>query len=375
MMKPNRRNFLKLAGVTGVGLARTSLGPAGARAQDVATGPNKVVLDHAIATLEDGSTLATPFWRVESGKEGPSLLLLAAQHGNEIHGTEVARRLKDVCARQLVAGSAWLVPMANLPAIRVRRHSVDLGPEQPGRFSQGHNMQQTWPGNPEGNSTERVAYALDQAVVRHCSHAVDMHCWNQFWAAETLAVSDHAPSRPLGEVTTTRFISYRPARPPAEKPVSFSHLIHQRGGGAIVMELSGQFQMQERQVRIGLNSMVNIAKVLGMIEGEPELIEGPRVERTRQRSHEVLAPAAGIFMSALRKDAAVPLVPEDFVEKGQPLGHIIRESDLAAVPVIAPVAGYLWQLNACHGQLCDASLPAQHPYAAEGDRLALVITT
>ena len=372
-----RRDFLqilKLAGAAGIGLAHASIGQTNARGQDVGTARNKVRVDHAVATLEDGSTLATPFWRIESGKEGPSLLLLAAQHGNEIHGAEVARRMKDACAQHLVAGSVWLVPMANLPAIRVRRHSVDLGPEQPGRFSQGHNMQQTWPGNPAGNDTERIAYALDQAVVRHCSHAVDMHCWNQFWAAETLATVDHAPSRPLGEATTTRFISYRPVRQPAGKVMSLTQLMHHRGAGAIAMELSGQFQMQHRQVQMGLSSMLNIAKLLGMINGEPEPIEGPQVERTRENSHEVLAPCAGIFMTALRKGTTATLVPDDFVEKGQPLGHILKESDLATVPVLAPVAGYLWQLNACHGQLCDASLPAQHPYAAEGDRLALIVT-
>ncbi len=174
MTSQNRRHFLKLAGMAGVGLAHFGVGRMDAHGQDKEKVTNKVTVGHAVATLDDGSTLATPFWRVESGKDGPSLLALAAQHGNEIHGAEVARRLKDVCARRLVAGSVWLVPMANLPAIRVRRHSVDLGPEQPGRFSKGHNMQQAWPGNPEGNNTERVAYALDQAVVRHCSHGVDI---------------------------------------------------------------------------------------------------------------------------------------------------------------------------------------------------------
>ncbi len=373
-MKSNRRRFLKLAGAAGVGLSHASIGPTNAPGQDSGSAMNKVTVDHAVAILGDGSTLATPFWRIESGKDGPSLLLLAAQHGNEVHGTEVARRLKDVCARQLVAGSVWLVPMANLPAIRVRLHSVDLGPEQSGRFSQGHNMQQTWPGNPEGNDTERIAYALDQSVVRHCSHGVDMHCWNQFWAAETLATTGHESSELLGAVTTPRFISYRPVRPPADKVRSITQLMHVRGAGAVVMELSGQFQMGERQVQIGLNSMVNIAKALGMIEGEPESVEGPKVERSRERSHEVLAPCSGIFMPALQKGTSAILIPDDFVEEGQPLGHIIRETDLAAVPVLASVAGYLWQLNACHGQLCDASLPAQHPYAEEGNRLALVVT-
>ncbi len=373
-MKPSRRHFLKLAGMAGMGLAHSGVGQTKARGEAPKPVANKVTVDHAVATLGDGSTLATPFWRVESGKEGPALLVLAAQHGNEVHGAEVARRLTDVCARYLVTGSVWLVPMANLPAIRVRRHSVDLGPEQPGRFSQGHNMQQTWPGNPEGNDTERIAYALDQAVVRHCSHGVDIHCWNQFWAAETLAVTGHEPSELLGRVTTPRFISYRPVRPPAEKVRSISQLMRSRGAGAIVMELSGQFQMDERQVQIGLRSMVNIAKALGMIEGEPEPVEGGQVERSRESSHEVLSPCAGIFMPALQKDTQATLIPDDFVEKDQPLGHIIRESDLATVRVPAPVSGFLWQLNACHGMLCDASLPAQHPYAEEGDRLALIVS-
>lgn len=367
-MKADRRRFLKLAGAAGLGLTYPCL--AGAAAG------NKVTADHAVATLQDGSKLATPFWRVESGKDGPALLLLAAQHGNEVQGAEVARRLMEICVRQLAAGSVWLVPMANLRAVRSRRHSADLGPEQPGRFSQGHNMQQTWPGNPAGNDTERATYALDQAVVRHCSHAMDMHCWNHFWAAETLASRAGEPSRPLAEATTTRFVSYRAGSPPppGAKVTSFSQLMRQRGGAAIVMELSGQFQIREPQVQIGLSSMVNIAKRLGMIAGEPQPIEGPRVERNDKNSHKVLAPCAGMFMPALRRNRSATLQPEDHVEEGQLLGHILDDRGLKTVPLVAPCAGYLWQLGLCHDHLCDASLPAQHPYAEEGETLAIVVT-
>jgi uncharacterized protein len=374
-MKRNRRDFLKIAGTAGIGLAGTDVLPSHARSQDTAPVINKVAVDHAVATLEDGSKLATPFWRIESGKDGPSLLLLAAQHGNEVQGAEVARRLMEICARHLKAGRAWLVPMANLRAIRARRHSADLGPEQPGRFSKGHNLQGAWPGDPQGNDTQRVAHALDRAVVRHCTHAVDLHCWNHFWAAETLAVTGHEPSGPLGEVTTTRFVSYRAWSPPAGKITSFGQLAYQRGAGAIAMELSGQFQMQERQVRIGVTSLVNIAKRLGMMPGEPEPIEGRRIERTAKNSHLVQAPCAGMFMPAQQKGQSATLIPDDRVEKGQVLGHIIGERDLATVPVRAPVSGYLWQLGACHGVLCDASLPAQHPYTEEGETLAMIVAS
>lgn len=362
--------------MAGVGLASS---PGIVRAftfdQDRQASRNKVIVDHAVATLEDGSELATTFWRVDSGKDGPSLLLVAAQHGNEVQGAEVARRLKEVGARYLVAGSIWLLPMGNLLAIRSRRHSFGLGPEQNNRMSEGfNNMQRHWPGDPGGNNTARLTYALDQAVLRHCSHGVDMHCWEHYRAAETLTYGDHEQSRLLNEVTTTRFISYSSIPSLQSETMMLRQLMTERGGVAITIELSGQFQIQERQVQIGASSMINIAKRLGMMEGEPELIKGPKAVRTPGTSHEFHTPSSGIFMSAVGKDKSSALIPDDYVEEGQSLGHIIRENNLETVPVIAPVSGYLWQYGLCHWNLCDASLPAQHPYTEEGNKIATIVT-
>jgi len=375
-MKQNRRDFLKLTGLAGIGLAGTSIMSVNAFGRDNKSKHNQVVVDHAVATLVDGKVVSIPFWRVDSGKDGPSLALIAAQHGNEVQGAEVARRFQEVCARQLVNGSVWLVPMANLLAIRSRKHSFNLEPEQNNRLNPDklHNMQRHWPGDPVGNDTARLTYALDQSVVRHCSHLVDMHCWEHFFAAETLATNDHEPSRILGEVTTTRFISWSAASQPQGEKMMVGQLIRKRGGGAVAMELSGQFQMQERQVQIGLSSMVNIAKHLGMIEGGPKLTRGSLVVRKSETSHEVIASCSGIFMPAVGKGKMTSLIPDDFVEEGQILGHIISDKDLATVPVIAPVSGYLWKFGPCHWGLCDARLPAQHPYTEEGESIVIIVT-
>ncbi|HZH73175.1 MAG TPA: succinylglutamate desuccinylase/aspartoacylase family protein, partial [Mariniphaga sp.] len=125
---------------------------------------NKVKIDYATASMVDGRIIHTPFWRVDSGRDGPSLVLIASQHGNEVQGAEVARRFMEVCDRQLIKGNVWLIPMANILAVRSRRHSFDLEPEQdnaanPNKY---HNMQRHWPGNPDGNDTSRLAYSLDQ---------------------------------------------------------------------------------------------------------------------------------------------------------------------------------------------------------------------
>jgi len=367
---------LKLTGMASIGLSSTSLTESSASDLYQKQKLSEVKIDYAIATLEDGRVISIPFWQVDSGKDGPSLALIASQHGNEVQGAEVARRFQEICATQLVAGSVWLVPMANLLAVRSRRHSFNLGPEENNSINPDklHNMQRHWPGDKKGNDTARLTYALDQSVLRHCSHLVDMHCWNHFAAAEALSEEVHEQSRAMGDVTTTRFISYRNTAIPEQGKMMISQMMLKRGAGVHVMELSGQFQIRERQVKIGLSSMINIAKLLGMINGEPELIEGNRAVRTPETTHEVKAPCKGIFTPAVLKNKTEFIGPDDFVEEGQKIGHLIRESDLATVPLISPVSGYIRQLGACHWGLCDASLPAQHPYTEEGERVAIIIT-
>lgn len=360
--------------MAGIGLASSGGKSARAAARERAGSPNKVVQDKVATVLDDGSVLHTPFRRVESGRDGPALLLVGAQHGNEVIGSEVAMRLQDICAQQLTKGSVWLLPMANLLAIRARRHSFGLGPEQNNRIhpTKEHNMQR-WPGNPNGNNTQRVAFALDQAIIRHCSHLVDIHCYQRMNAAETLGVLDHAPSRPLAEVTTTRFLRYvLPATTP-EKNMLINQLMLKHGGCAVGMELSGQFEISERQVQIGLSSMVNIAKQLGMLPGEIQRIAGPRATLSKDNRHVAKAPETGLFVPAAAPGENRSLAAEDPVEKGQPLGHIIREKDLERVPVLAPVKGYLFSFGLCHGELCDASLPAQHPYSEADETVATIV--
>ena len=369
-MNNDRREFIKLCGLAGLGITTSGIFSSHISRFE-STG---LKTSYASATLEDGSIIKIPFWRIDSGKDGPALLLLAAQHGNEVQGVEVALRFREVCSSQLVSGSVWLLPMSNLPAIRERRHSINLGPEQPISFAgkEGNNMNRHWPGDPTGNDTERIVFSLDQAVVKNCSHGVDIHCWNHFTAASTLVYQDHEPSRLMGEVTATRFINYSSIPVLQGTSTMLRRWMPERDGGAVTIELSGQYQMLERQISIGLKTMINISSRLGMMHGDPVLPEGPRAVVSPETRHDVFASCPGIFMPASQKDGSRTLMTDDFVREGQQLGHIINADDLSTVPVISPVDGYLYRLGTCHAD-CDVSLPAQHPYVEEGNLLAIVI--
>ncbi len=330
----------------------------------------EAVLDHARATLTDGSEVITPFWHIDSGREGEALLVIAAQHGNEVQGCEAIRRFRAVCEEQLVAGEVWLVPFANLPAVRHRRSHISLGPEQPYGDDEGHNMNRTWPGRADGNDTERVAYSVHEAVVRHCSRCLDLHSWSRFTATAALA-REEGLSQEMARVSGIRFIQWRPGTAPDAEFTTIGALFNNSGRGAITIELAPQWVIREKEVALGLRAATNLAKLFGMIEGEIEQLDGPYVEFGRhsedeeRRMHEVTAPCSGLFVEA-------GLETSDHVTEGQLLGHILRDDTLETVEIAAPVDGWLWGYG-CHRENCDVALPPQHPYADEGDVLATVM--
>jgi predicted deacylase len=289
-----------------------------------------------------------------------------------VQGCEVIRRFKQVCERDLQRGSVYLVPFTNLPAVRYRRPHISLGPEQAYADAGGHNMNRTWPGDPEGNDTERVSYCVHEAVLRHCTRCLDLHSWSKFTATATLTRSNHEIASQMAAVTATRFIRWNVASPPKPEvtTTTITSLFNDSGRAANCIELSGQYVILEKQVKVGLRAAISLAKFFGMIDERPELLDGPVIgisDETIDDQHKLTAPCSGMFVGA-------GLETSDYVDEGQKLGHIISDEDLATVEIIAPVSGYLYTYG-CHRAHCDVALPEMHPYASAGDTLATVITT
>ena len=121
--------------------------------------------------------VAIPYWSLAADRDGPTLLVTAALHGNEVQGAEVMRRLRGAAMRKMTCGRMLLAPMANLPAVRNRRPHITSGPETPYGVAFGYNINRTWPGDAEGTDSARVAHALHPVLVEPADFALDFHCW------------------------------------------------------------------------------------------------------------------------------------------------------------------------------------------------------
>jgi predicted deacylase len=325
---------------------------------------------HINVELPQCGSVAIPYWEVESGQDGPCFLLTAAQHGNEVQGPEVIRRFVAIAGQHLKRGSVLAVPFCNLPAVRNRRHHITSGPETAYRDDGGQNMNRTWPGKADGNDTERLSYAIYHALVTRATHCLDIHSWERFGATACLPRKDRPRSMELARISAMPFAAPQPGRGGTETepkvPCTINVYFNDSGRAGLTIELSGQYVVLEKEVRRGLRAALNIARFLEMLPGAPEGLDEPTVWLDRATVVEVRAPASGLFIEA-------GLETCDWVEAGQPLGHLLSDVDLSVTPILAPVSGRLRGYG-CHRMHADVALPAMHPYASEGDSLAAIAT-
>ena len=109
-----------------------------------------------LARLPSGVELETTFHTYGDG-DGPTLYVQAAQHGREINGSEVLRRLHGqlLARKDDFSGTLVAVPVAD--PITFDRVSY-TAPEA--LDSVNANMNRCWPGDAEGTLHERMEAAL-----------------------------------------------------------------------------------------------------------------------------------------------------------------------------------------------------------------------
>lgn len=113
----------------------------------------------------EGITAPTPTLIVNGAKEGPTLCLTAAIHGDELNGIEIIRRVLYNLDAEKLSGTVIGVPIVNLQGFR--RGSRYL--------SDRRDLNRFFPGNTTGSSAARIAYSFFHEIISHCDALVDLH--------------------------------------------------------------------------------------------------------------------------------------------------------------------------------------------------------
>ncbi len=216
-------------------------------------------------------------WRAEA--PGPTLLVTAAIHGDELNGTGIVRALASDPPFDLVRGSLVMLPVVNLPAFE--RHSRYL----PDR----RDLNRQFPGRATGNLASRYAATLFEALIPICDYGIDLH---SAAIRRTNFPNLRADLNDAGTRRLARAFGCELTIHGKGPRGSFRRAATKAGCPTIILEAGEIWKIEPSVVEIGLRGLRNVAIALGMAEGKPRL---PPFQANVLRSTWLRAEAGGLL--------------------------------------------------------------------------------
>jgi len=106
-----------------------------------------------------------PVCRIKNG-EGPSLVLMAGNHGDEYEGELTLLKAIRLIEASDINGSLTILTSANTPAVMAAKRCSPFD---------GGNMNRAFPGNPFGGPTQRMAHFIEHEIFPRHEVVLDLH--------------------------------------------------------------------------------------------------------------------------------------------------------------------------------------------------------
>lgn len=128
--------------------------------------PGKTVkMELPVVRLYTDTDISLPVHIMRAKKDGPTVFVCAALHGDEINGIEIIRRLIQLKSFRLSAGTLILVPIVNVYGV------LNQSRYMPDR----RDLNRSFPGSANGSLAGRVANTFMTEIVQHCDYGIDLH--------------------------------------------------------------------------------------------------------------------------------------------------------------------------------------------------------
>ena len=311
------------------------------------------------AAYYGGIKVTIPYVRINGAEDGPQVTVMAAQHGRELNGIEVIRRVIDRLRKDAsLSGTCVLIPVANPPAVRIRQQDF---PSEVGRDSRvGHcyNLNRVWPGRTDGTLQEAMAHSLWNGAIRDSQLCIDLHGWTSRSTSLLYGCQSNAEL-----VCAAGFDIHMLGADPLESDIDghMRNTCFHAGIPSITIELASQNILNEEAISMGTRAVLNLLRKLGVLEGPPELPIRQFEFTDRQQEFVVKAPRGGLFVPRLG------VLSE--VDTGDVLAEIVNLEDVLDVtPVVAPAPSVIFHMSS---PLC-APDHSKSAIVEEGDTVALL---
>ena len=268
-----------------------------------------------------------PIATVANG-EGPNVLVLAGNHGDEYEGQVAALRLIQELEPGRVSGRVTIVPVLSTAASKANTRM----------WPSGVNFNRSFPGSPDGPPNEQLADYLTRFLFPPADVVIDMHSGGRtawFLPCSHMHVVEDADQRRamlagMQAWNSDYHFLYIDVNGSGLLPVE----AEDQGKLVITTELGGGGRVPAPIHELAWSGLTNVLRHLGVLEGEVVKRETPAVILDgRDTTNYVIAEEDGIFEGVLE--------PGDAVKAGDPVGRLWFPDRIDRAPTVlrAPLDG------------------------------------
>lgn len=277
-----------------------------------------------VAKLHTRNTLDVPIIIERSKKPGPTVLITAGIHGDEVNGVEIVRQIIAKDINKPKRGTIICVPTINVFGFL----NMDR------LFPDGRDLNRVFPGSIDGSLASRVAHFVMSEIVPHADFVMDFHTGgaDRFNAAQIRIINNDTRLTELAHVFGAPFIFYS-----ENLNKSFRNACHKVGVPMLLFEGGKSFNIHSTITNTGVNGVKRVLHHLEMLNTKFKVSKPKKEAVVISKSKWLRAKFSGMFKAIVAINA--------FVEKGDVLGNITDPYGSFNHFVKAPNAGYIFNVN------------------------------
>lgn len=226
------------------------------------------------------ASLHTPIHIIHGKKAGPTLLLCAAIHGDEMNGTAIIHRLLKMRLLKGIYGTLIALPVVNVYGLLTLSRSLPDRRDLDGSF----------PGSERGSFAARLAHYLNREILSKATHCIDIHSGEphqyrlphvqgdlSIKEVKNLAEAFQAPA--LLHTSSQRGLLWQNQ---CSSPIP-----------TLIYDAGEPLRLDEWGIRIGLRGILGVMRTLGMLKIKSKASKTPSSTIVK-KSEWVFSPGSGL---------------------------------------------------------------------------------
>lgn len=273
-----------------------------------------------IAKLHTMTELTVPIIVSRSVYDGPTVLLTAGLHGDELTGIEIVRQIIRRGINYPKCGTIICMPLVNV--FGFVNQSRD--------FPDGRDLNRVFPGSANGSLASRFAYRIMQDIIPTVDYVIDFHAGgrSRFNAPQVRIEPNNKELDFLAEAFSTHFILYS-----NNIEGSFRNACDKLGKKYLLFEGGKALDINTQIIEEGIQGTTRFFDKLQMLHSNFS-IEIPTKEMICiENSTWIRARYSGLLHNFTPNGT--------FVKEGTELGKITDPYGLVEEPILAPNDGYI----------------------------------